>query len=103
MKPKQANYIRLKASDVRRCLRDLEILVVSYDRLGSAFHDDPDKLAIEADAFLSEVDGVRTLARMRGILSEAYESQRGRTEMMRLERRLEKMKVWGEPGFHKAN
>ena len=94
MKPKQANYIRLKASDVRRCLRDLEILVVSYDRLGSAFHDDPDKLAIESDRFFSRIDGFKKLALIRTVLSKAYNSQSTKAEVKRLDEFLEAVEIW---------
>lgn len=91
--------IQLRRSDVSRLISDLNLLVVSLDRLGSAFYDDPNRHAMEMDKFLRQVFAFRILAKARGLLCKSYESQLGRAEMQRLEERLEKVKVWGEKGF----
>lgn len=96
---KRTKNIQLSVHDVRILIRDLNVLVVSFDRLGSTFHDNPERHAVEMDKFLSDIFAFRMLAKARGVLCEAYESQLGRAEMLRLEDRLEKMKVWGEKGF----
>jgi hypothetical protein len=95
---KQQN-IRLRRRDVEKVLRDLNVLVVSFDRLGSAFCDNPARHAVEMDKFLRDVFAFKILAKARTILCVAYESQLGRAEMERFEERLEKLKVWGEKGF----
>jgi hypothetical protein len=94
-----SQYIRLRRRDVETLIRDLNLLVVSSDRLGSTFYDDPARLAIETDKFLEDVLAFKRLTKGRRILCKAYESQLGRTEMERFEERLEKVKVWGEKGF----
>jgi hypothetical protein len=86
--------IQLSADHVRTFLRDLEVLVVSLDRLGSAFHDKPERLAIETDKFFSAVHAFKRLARMRRVLSEAYDSQSSMAEIARLEKNLERIRLW---------
>src|SRR5882672_7600858 len=81
---KTRRHIPIPAKDVRRLLRDINLLVVSFDRLGSAFHDDPQRLAIETDKFLSEVNAFKMLARMRRVLTDAYESGLTKKEILRL-------------------
>jgi len=98
MNMKEQN-IQLSRRDVERLIRHLNILVVSFDRLGSTFHNDPKRHALETDKFLHQVFAFKILAKARSLLCEAYELQLGREEMERLEDRLEKVKVWGEKGF----
>ena len=91
---KQKKKIQLAENDVVAVLRDLEVLVVSFDRIGSEFSDDPQRHAIETDKFLFETFAFKKLARMRRILSDAYDAQRSKAAVRRLEERLEKTKVW---------
>jgi hypothetical protein len=95
-------YIRLRRREVQGLIRDLNLLVVSLDRLGSTFFDDPTRLAFEKDKFLKEVFAFKMLAKARSVLWVAYESQLGRAEMERFEERLENVKVWGEKGFRRS-
>jgi hypothetical protein len=97
----EAQTIKLRRQDVYKLIRDLNVLVVSLDRIGSAFFDDPTQQACATDKFLRDVLAFKLLAKARRMLCEAYESQLGGTEMERLEERLDKVKVWGEKGFNR--
>lgn len=93
MKPKR-KFVRLPLNDVRRLLQDLECLVVSLDRLGSAFYDDPEKLALESESFLQKVRAFRKLARMRDALWVACDAQLTKTDIDRIEKSLENVTIW---------
>ena len=91
---KKRSYIKLSDADVRRFLKGLEILVVSFDRLGSTFRDDPVRLAIETDRFLSEANAFKILSTMRKTLWEACDSQKTKAQVNQLEKSLEKVNIW---------
>lgn len=93
--------ILLNRRDVETLIRDLNLLVVSLDRLGSTF-DDPGRHALEVDKFLHDVFAFRMLTKGRRVLCQAYESQLGNAAMRRFEERLEKVKIWGEKGFRRT-
>ena len=94
MKRKKKKYIRIRTEDAKIACRDLNVLVVSFDRLGSAFYDDLQGLAIEKDRFLREVHAFRMLARMRSVLCKAYESGMTKVEIQHWYDWLEKAKKW---------
>lgn len=91
---KSETKIKLRPRDVEALLLDLEQLVVSFDRLGSEFHEDPERLAIETDKFLSDINAFKKLARMRQVLIEAYDAQSTTNDISNLEKRLGKARIW---------
>lgn len=85
--------ISLPALEVKEMIKDLSVIVVSLDRIGSAYYDNPRKRAVELSGFL-DVDKFKRLARIRGILSEAYDSQSTKADVMRLEEEAENLPYW---------
>ena len=88
--------VQLAVEDVQALLHVLNLLVVSFDRLGSEFHDKPKRLAMEIDKFLTDIFAFKKLTRMRRILTDAYESQHKKSSVRQLERKLERIKYWPE-------
>ncbi len=76
-------------------LRDLNELVVSLDRIGSAYPRMPDA---EWDAALSsfvvEWHVFRKLARARSVLSEPFSTELGPDDMDELEREMKDLRYW---------
>lgn len=72
---KSHKTIKLAASDVKRLIKDLGLLVVSMDRIGSTYYDDPERQAAEMDKYFSNVKAFKLLSRARATLSKAYRSQ----------------------------
>ena len=96
------DYVSLSRRDTEALVKDLNLLVVSFDRLGSAFYDDPKQHAIEMSKFLQGVRAFKRLAKGRRVLLDAYKSQLGIAASERFVARLQKIKVWGEKGFRGA-
>jgi hypothetical protein len=86
--------IRFPASEVRKFIRQLNTLVVSLDRLGSSYYDDPARHAAELERFFVEAAAFRILARMRGSLADAYESGMSQPEIRRFEGQAGTWRVW---------
>lgn len=87
-------FIKIPVSDVEKLIKDLGVLVVSLDHLGSTYHDDPKQLAIETAKFLREFKAFRILAGARRILDEAYDSQSSKSDVSRLEEEAENLRYW---------
>jgi hypothetical protein len=91
MKPKK--MIELPMDTVASMIKDLSVIVVSLDRIGSAFGNDQKKRAIELDGFIG-VEVFKKLAETRGILSDAYYSQSTKSDVSRLEAESDSLPYW---------
>jgi len=75
-------------------IKNLSLLVVSIDRIGSTDFDDPKQGAVEMRKYFQKVNAFRILAGARRILSEAYDSQSKRADVYGLEQAGEKLPYW---------
>jgi len=91
---KSRRVIELSASDVEELIRDLSLLIVSMDRIGSTYCDDPKRRAVEMHKYFSKIKAFKLLARSRAVLSVAYDSQSAKADVLRLEESAEKMPYW---------
>jgi hypothetical protein len=94
MTAKSKKIIKLAASDVRKMIKELSLLVVSMDRIGSTDFDDQQQGDTEMRKYFQGVKAFRMLARMRAILSMAYDSQSTKAEVLNLEESCEKGPYW---------
>jgi hypothetical protein len=88
--------VHVRAADVRKIIKDLSLLVVSFDHLGSAYYDRPEQRALQTDKFLMDVKAFKILARIRAVLSKAYNSQSTKEAITELEEEAEKLPYWEE-------
>jgi hypothetical protein len=93
-----AERIHYEKDDIIKVLRDLELLVVSTDRIGSAYHDRESDEQYNAMfvRFFDDLDFFRRLASARMILSEPFPYEAGEDGMEELERRFQDMTFWPE-------
>ena len=100
-----SDALTYKRSAIITMLRDLEVLVVSLDRIGSS----ESMSSREADRVISEFvikwDVFRRLAHMRYVLSEPFSHETGEDGMDELERELQGPRFWGDAWteFHGAD
>jgi hypothetical protein len=80
-------------------LRDLNLLVVSTDRIGSFYHDCKSDEQYNAMfvSFFDELGFFRKLADARSILSEPFSYEAGEDGMGELEREMQDLKFWDAP------
>lgn len=90
---KSRKTIALPATKVAEMIKDLSIVVVSLDQIGSTFYDDPKQRAVELEKFFCPMIFKR-LARTRGTLSEAFNSQSTKSDVSRLEDEAESLPYW---------
>jgi hypothetical protein len=90
---KRKKTISLPATKVAEMIKDLSVVVVSLDRIGSSFYDDPKQREVElAKFFDSKV--FKRLSGTRGTLSEAFNSQSAKSDITRLEDEAESLPYW---------
>jgi hypothetical protein len=79
-------------------LRDLEVLVVSTDRIGSARDDRESEEEYNAMfvKFFDDYGFFRKLARARTLLSEPFSGEVGEDGMDELEREMQDISYWSE-------
>ena len=92
---KSRKFIKLPAADVGKMIKDLSLLIVSMDRIGSTYNDDPKQHAVEMDKDFSNVKAFKLLARTRGILSEAYDAQSTKADGTAARRKCRKNALLG--------
>ncbi len=102
--PEMLHYERSRILEI---LRDLELMVVSLDRIGSEYLPLPGRKSEEeinemlAD-FIFSWKVLRRLAKARGVLSEAFSDELGEDDMGELEREFQDLQYWSrnntEPG-----
>ena len=90
---KSERTIKLSATDVETIIKDLSLLVVSLDRMGSTYYKNRNQRAIALDEFM-DANLFKLLARDRGILDEAYDSQSSKADIARLEEEAETLPYW---------
>src|SRR5688500_3976053 len=91
--------IAYEKEKIIRVLRDLNVLVVSIDRIGSAWHDRVSDEQYNAMflQFFDEFEFYKKLAAARRVLSDAFPDAAGEDGMDELERRCQDLKYWPTP------
>ena len=94
--------IKFKKDDIVSVLKHMNELVVSLDRITSAWHDVPREIwkEIVVEYFLQS-EGLKALSTCREILSEPFSRELGPDDMDELERALEGTKFWTYRDFCK--
>lgn len=94
LKKDTVTYDRKKIIQI---IKDLNVLVVSTDRIGSAHHDRESDEQYNAMfvRFFDECGFFRKLAEARAVLSDAFPYETGEDEMDELEREMQNLKYWG--------
>jgi len=79
-------------------IRDLNVLVVSTDRIGSAEHNYESVSEYNADflRFFDEFGFFKKLAAARRILEESFSEEVGDDGLDELERNMQDLKYWGD-------
>ena len=88
--------IELKRREAESMISDLNLIVVSLDRIGSTYRRQPRQLNAETTRFLKSIKLFKRLTQMRRILSEAYNAQTSETAVLRMEEKAEKLGYWKE-------
>ena len=79
--------------DLIKLLADLELVVVSLDRIGSS-SDNSEEVRLRAADFLANASMFRRFARMRRMLWNVFDSNASAQTVKKLEDRLGRVKVW---------
>ena len=101
--------VTYKRRDIINILRDLEMIVVSLDRIGSAEAEllEMGKPEHEVNSILSDWfddwDVFRKLALARRILDEAFSRELGDDDMDELEREFQDLQYWSRPNVNRDN
>ena len=100
--------IVLSGEDALRILREIELLLQSLHHIGRHYYPDGDddgadalrraQYGAETTRFIDEEQATTRLARMRSILSAAFDTTLGADEMDDLERAVEALPLWRAPG-----
>ena len=100
--------IVLSGEDALRILREIELLLQSLHHIGRHYYPDGDddgadalrraQYCAETTRFIDEEQATTRLARMRSILSAAFDTPLGADEMDDLERAVEALPLWRAPG-----
>lgn len=85
-----------KRKDIIKVLADLDVMVVSLDRIGSYYDDckTVEEYHALSSNFLDEWKILRKLANARKILSLAFSGELGDDEMDELEREFQDLQYW---------
>jgi len=85
-------------SVILNILRDLDLLVVSTDRIGSAYYDYESDRQYNADflSFFDEFGFSKKLASARRALEEPFSTKVDEDGMYELERNAKGLKYWGD-------
>ncbi|NTZ83094.1 hypothetical protein FCJ61_08835 [Burkholderia metallica] len=97
--------IELSGSEALSILCELEYLLISLRNIGIYYHepgrefDDRNlEYCAETTRFIDENKVTQRLAKLRKMISEKFDSSLGDDDMDDIERAVEKVKVWGNPG-----
>ena len=96
----EGETVTYKRKDIINILRDLDLMVVSIDRIGSAEAELREKgkpenegIALLSD-FFQDWDVSRKLASARAILDEAFSREAGDDDMDELQREFQDLQYW---------
>ena len=95
-KPAKKKLLRIDRRVAIRMLRDLETMVVSLDRIGSAHADNPRACDRATLAFIHDWGIFRKLASIRAGLGDLFSRKLGTDGMDELERELQDVPYWTE-------
>lgn len=97
--------IELSGSEALSILCELEYLLISLRNIGAYYHepggefdDRNSEYCAETTRFIDENKVTQRLAKLRKVISEKFDSSLGDDDMDDIERAVEKVKVWGNPG-----
>lgn len=93
-KERQKDVVCYPRKDIIAVLEILNQIVVSFDRIGSSYHDDPDGLMRATDSFIDNWDISSKLSHTRTLLSDAFSDEVGADDMDELERELQDVEYW---------
>ena len=98
-----ADQIKYKKSQIIEVLRQIEGIVVSFDRLGSAHAQmDPNLWKDAVVDYVQKSEVFRSLARCRAVLSAPFSTELGTDNMDDLEREMQSAEYWSYGEFMKA-
>jgi hypothetical protein len=96
--------LEYKKKDILKVLRYLSEIVVSLDRIGSSYHDLPEKLWEKALVdYVCDSKLSKKLAESRMILSSQFSDELGDDDMDELEREMQDLKHWSYKEFLNKN
>jgi hypothetical protein len=96
---KSNEQIKLTWTEAIEVLKELNLIVVSLDKIGSYYMDkDEGDFEKEITRVIVEWKVLRRLAEVRRILSEKFDNTLGDDDMDDLERVMEGLKYWEKPG-----
>jgi hypothetical protein len=95
----EIDTVTYQKEQILKVLRDLEVLVVSSDRIGSAWQDrdSDEKYNAMFVKFFDEFGFFKKLAKMREILSEPFPYESDDNAVDELERNFQSLKFWSPP------
>ena len=83
----------ISENDLVKLLADIDLVVVSLDRIGSS-SENLEKARSQTAAFFGNPSMFRRLARMRRVLSEVFDKSASPKAAKRLEATLQRVKYW---------
>ena len=95
----ERNTINIEVKQVVSILVDLEYLVTSLDRIGSAEICEEDQ-AKEVNDFVTEGNVFKRLARMRKLISKALDENISSRSQRSIDRKIEKVRPWKLKRLH---
>lgn len=85
----------ISESELLMILSDLELVVVSLDRIGSS-SDDVQEVKMKAAEFIGNPRMFRRLAKVRRVLSDVFDSGASASAARKLDLKLRRAKYWRE-------
>ena len=96
---KENEKIVLSGDEAIEILKEIEIILISLHDMGAYYmNKDTREYEKETTKFIDEWKVTHRLARIRAILSEKFNNTLGDDDMDDLERAMEKLKYWENPG-----
>ena len=103
--------ITLSGEELIEALKEIELILISLHKMGSyygeKFIENEDKYKteyeIETTRFIDDWSVTQRLAKVRRILSEKFDDTLGEDDMDDLERAMEGLKYWANPGDNPDN
>ncbi|ROS05419.1 hypothetical protein EDC56_0949 [Sinobacterium caligoides] len=91
--------IVLSGEEAVAILKDVELMLISLHRIGSAYTDKPKSdYASETCRFIDEWKITHKLADIRSLISEKFDTSLGDDDMDDLERAMEDIQCWSKKG-----
>ena len=103
---KKNNRITLTGKRTVRALQEIEFMMISLRKIEDHYfykefdspNQDPDECSRELTRFIRENNFIRRLSVVRSIISEGFDNTLGKDHMDDLERAMEHLVFWENPG-----